>query len=56
MWVENSMPRVVRLLAHIDTDRPREQLHNLYLNGTETLRSDVPAVPDRVLPDPAEGG
>lgn len=45
MWVENSMPRVVRLLAHVHTDRPREQLHNLYLNGTETLRSDVPAVP-----------
>ncbi len=47
MWVENSMPRVVRLLAHIETDRPRGRLRNVYLHGTETLRSDVPAVPGR---------
>ena len=38
MWVENSMPRVVRLLAHIETDRPRGALRNVYLHGTETLR------------------
>ena len=24
MWVEGSMPRVVRLLAHVETERPRE--------------------------------
>ena len=43
MWVEGSMPRVVRLLAHVETTRPRGQVVNVYLNGTEVLRSDVPA-------------
>ena len=43
MWVEGSMPRVVRLLAHVETTRPRDQVVNVYLNGTEVLRADVPA-------------
>ena len=46
MWVEGSMPRVVRLLAHVETARPRDQVANVYLNGTEVLRADVPAVPE----------
>ncbi len=45
MWVEGSMPRVVRLLAHVETPRPREDVVNVYLNGTEVLRADVPKVP-----------
>ena len=45
MWVEGSMPRVVRLLAHVETARRREDVVNVYLNGTEVLRGDVPAVP-----------
>ncbi|NLT54809.1 MAG: chorismate mutase [Actinomycetales bacterium] len=43
MYVDGSMPRVVRLMAHLETDR--EQLSNVYLNGTEVLRKDVPAIP-----------
>lgn len=45
MWVEGSMSMVVRLLAHIETDRPRDQVRNVYLNGTQVLRADVPAIP-----------
>ena len=45
MAVAGSMPRVVRLLAHIETDRTAGQVRNVYLNGTELLRVDVPAVP-----------
>ena len=45
MWVEGSMPRVVRLLAHVETARRREDVVNVYLNGTEVLRGDVPKVP-----------
>lgn len=45
LWVEGSMPRVVRLLAHVETDRPRADVVNVYLNGTETLRADVPPIP-----------
>jgi chorismate mutase len=45
MWVEGSMPRVVRLLAHVETERPRDVLVSVYLRGTEVLRADVPPVP-----------
>jgi chorismate mutase len=45
MWVEGSMPRVVRLLAHVETDRPREAVVNVYLRGTEVLRGEVPPIP-----------
>ena len=47
MWVEGSMPRVVRLLAHVETTRRRNEVVNVYLHGTEVLRADVPAVPDK---------
>ena len=46
MWVEGSMPRVVRLLAHVETARRRDEIVNVYLRGTEVLRVDVPAVSD----------
>jgi chorismate mutase len=45
MWVEGSLPRVVRLLAHVETDLPRADLTNVYLNGTEVLRKEVPPIP-----------
>ena len=45
MWVKGSMERVVRLLAHVETERPREAVVNVYLRGTEVLRADVPAIP-----------
>ena len=44
MLVVGSMPRVVRLLAHVETDRPRADVCNVYLNGTEALRGE-PAEP-----------
>jgi chorismate mutase len=53
MWVEGSLPRVVRLLAHVETDLPRAKVRNVYLNGTEVLRADVPAIPRTDPPDPA---
>ena len=43
MAVDGSMPRVVRLMAHVRTELPRAR--HVYLNGTETLRADVPPVP-----------
>ncbi len=52
MWVEGSMPRVVRLLAHVETVRRRDEVVNVYLNGTEVLRADVPAVPRDEVPAP----
>jgi chorismate mutase len=40
MRVEGSMPRVIRLMAHVEVDSSRAPLRNVYLRGTETLRSD----------------
>ncbi len=44
MWVQGSMPRVVRLLAHVETGRSRDEVVNVYLHGTDVLRADEPAV------------
>jgi chorismate mutase len=40
--VPGAMPRVVRLLAHVDTDRPRSDVRHVYLRGAAALRTDLP--------------
>jgi len=40
--VPGAMPRVVRLLAHVDTDRGREDIRHVYLRGAAALRTDLP--------------
>lgn len=40
--VPGAMPRVVRLLAHVDTERSRDQLRHVYLRGAAALRTDLP--------------
>ena len=39
--VPGAMPRVVRLMAHVDTDRPRSQIQHVYLRGAVALRLDI---------------
>jgi chorismate mutase len=39
--VPGSMPRVVRLLMHIETDLARAQLQHVYLGGAAALRQDI---------------
>jgi chorismate mutase len=39
--VAGAMPRVVRLLAHIETDRPRAEVAHVYLGGAIALRRDL---------------
>jgi chorismate mutase len=39
--IAGAMPRVVRVMAHVNTDRSRDQIQHVYLRGTETLRSDL---------------
>lgn len=39
--VAGAMPRVVRLLAHVDTPRPREEIQHVYLRGAVALRRDI---------------
>ena len=40
--VPGSMPRVLRLLAHVETDRPRADVRHVYLRGAAALRTDLP--------------
>ena len=40
--VPGAMPRVVRLLAHVETDRPRAAIRHVYLGGAAALRTDLP--------------
>lgn len=39
--VPGAMPRVVRLLAHVETDRPRSAVQHVYLRGAAALRLDI---------------
>jgi chorismate mutase len=40
--IEGGKPMCIRLLVHCYTDRPRDQLHHVYLDGARTLRDDLP--------------
>src|SRR5690606_35807069 len=39
--VPGALPRVVRLMAHVDVDRPREEIQHVYLRGAVALRLDI---------------
>ena len=41
--VPGSVPRCIRVLAHLETDRPRNELHHVYLEGAVSLRDDLPS-------------
>lgn len=40
--VPGAMPRVLRLLAHVETARPRADIRHVYLRGAAALRTDLP--------------
>lgn len=47
--IDGSMPRVVRMMAHVETDLSREEITHVFLHGAAALRRDltkVHAVPD----------
>jgi chorismate mutase len=47
--IGNSMPRVVRMMAHIETERERREITHVYLHGAANLRRDLTKV--REVPD-----
>jgi chorismate mutase len=47
--IEGSMPRVVRMLAHVETDLTRSEVTHVYLHGAARLRRDLARV--REVPD-----
>jgi chorismate mutase len=39
--VPGAMPRVVRVMMHVETSRPRSEMHHAYLGGAAALRLDI---------------
>jgi len=39
--VAHALPRVLRLMAHVETDRPRADIQHVYLRGAVALRKDI---------------
>lgn len=39
--VPHALPLVIRLMAHIETDRPRSDVQHVYLRGATALRLDI---------------
>lgn len=39
--IEGAMPRVVRVLAHIECDKPRADIAHVYLGAAAALRKDI---------------
>ena len=52
--IEGSMPRVVRMMAHVETDAPRAEITHVYLHGAARLRTDLTRV--RSVPDEDASG
>ena len=40
--VAGAMPRVLRVLAHVETDLPRSEVKHAFLRGAAALRRDLP--------------
>ena len=47
--IDGSMPRVVRMMAHVETDLPRADITHVYLHGAAHLRRDLTKTRD--VPD-----
>lgn len=47
--IEGSMPRVVRMLAHVETELAKDAVTHVYLHGAANLRRDLARV--REVPD-----
>ena len=42
LTIDGALPRVIRVLVHCYTDRPRTELHHVYLGEARSLRDDLP--------------
>ncbi len=51
--IEGSMPRVVRMMAHVETHMARSEVTHVYLHGAAGLRRDLARV--REVPDEVSG-
>jgi chorismate mutase len=51
--IDASMPRVVRMMAHVETHMSRSEVTHVYLHGAANLRRDLTRV--REVPDEEPG-
>ena len=42
--IQGSLPRVVRMMAHVESDLPRADVTHVYLHGAAALRRDLARV------------
>lgn len=57
MPTEGGLARCIRLMAHVETERPRSAMRHLFLRGAVVLRPDlVDGNDDDRGVDPSEGG
>src|SRR5580693_6334973 len=40
--ITGSVPRCVRVMLHVTSERPRDEIHHVYLEGAQGLRDDLP--------------
>jgi chorismate mutase len=40
--ITGSVPRCIRVMLHVNTERPRDAIHHVYLEGAQGLRDDLP--------------
>ena len=43
MTVPGSLPKCLRILMHVNTDRPQAEIKHIYLHGARVLRRDLVA-------------
>jgi chorismate mutase len=41
--IVGSVPRCIRVMLHVESDRDRREIHHVYLEGAKGLRDDLPA-------------
>jgi chorismate mutase len=40
--IVGSVPRCIRVMLHVSTERRRDEIHHVYLEGAQGLRDDLP--------------
>jgi chorismate mutase len=40
--IAGSVSRCIRVMLHVETERPRSDIHHVYLEGAKGLRDDLP--------------
>ena len=40
--ITGSVPRCIRVMLHVETERSRNEIHHVYLEGAKGLRDDLP--------------